>query len=105
MKKELPLKIARLALNIDVFRVCLIDDCTEDCDAPLMELAVNTLSLRQAFNYDVTTSLQSALLDKSGSAHFKLTGDYYNRYTRAHLIGTVYVCRVGCGMCTNKNKE
>lgn len=86
------MKIARLSLNMDVVRVCLIDDCTEDCDAPLIELAVNTLSLRQAFNCDVGGGMQNALLDKSGSAHFKLTGDYYNRLVVVQLLTTSKNC-------------
>lgn len=77
--KSIPLNVARLCLNADVFRLCLIDDCADDCDVPLTEMAVRNLSVRQAFAGSINRSYSESLHNQKGSATFQLSGDYYNR--------------------------
>ena len=78
--KIVPLSMARLKLSADVLRVCLIDDCAEDCDVPLTEMAVRHLAIRQDLSDVMTSSYKELLLGQMGSATFNLSGDYYNRY-------------------------
>ncbi|XP_076807510.1 intermembrane lipid transfer protein VPS13D-like [Clavelina lepadiformis] len=78
-KKQAPLSISRVNVNMDLVGICLIDDCAQDCDVPLTEIAVRNLRVRQAIGDDISRSPQDVFLGQTGSATFSLSGDYYNR--------------------------
>nr|CAB3267626.1 vacuolar protein sorting-associated protein 13D [Phallusia mammillata] len=79
IRRRIPFDVARISVKVDVARVCLIDDCAEDCDVPLAEFAVHALQVRQGVDSKFERSLKDAIYGQMGSSTFKLTGDYYNR--------------------------
>ncbi|XP_042687544.1 vacuolar protein sorting-associated protein 13D isoform X3 [Centrocercus urophasianus] len=59
--------ISGVEIKAESICICFIDDCM-DCDVPLAELTFSRLNF-----------LQHLRANPEGSAHFTLSGDYYNR--------------------------
>ncbi|XP_076824042.1 intermembrane lipid transfer protein VPS13D-like isoform X2 [Clavelina lepadiformis] len=78
-KKQVPLNISRVNFSVDVMKICLIDDCAQNCDVPLTEIALRNLCIRQAIADSTSISPLEVLHEQTGSTSFSLSGDYYNR--------------------------
>nr|XP_018668116.1 vacuolar protein sorting-associated protein 13D [Ciona intestinalis] len=77
--KELPLHLSRVCCHIDTSRLCLIDDCGDDCDVPLAEFTIQQLVIKQLLATHMTNKFTDTLFGEIGSASFKLSAEYYNR--------------------------
>ncbi|XP_078487112.1 intermembrane lipid transfer protein VPS13D isoform X2 [Ciona intestinalis] len=77
--KELPLHLSRVCCHIDTARLCLIDDCGDDCDVPLAEFTIQQLVIKQLLATHMMNKFSDTLFGEIGSASFKLSAEYYNR--------------------------
>ncbi|XP_077970761.1 intermembrane lipid transfer protein VPS13D-like isoform X2 [Styela clava] len=76
--KKVPFDIGKMFLHVNSMCICLIDDCA-DCDVPLAELAVRSLSAEQNLSFPDPEQIGPVPICYAGKAHFILSGDYYNR--------------------------
>ena len=98
-REILPLNLERLSVFVEAFKLFLIDDCAEDCDLPLAEIAFSDIALKQGLSGTIENSGLSVMYDQSGKTNFTLKCDYYNRSVLLFLLFPIFVAVISYFCC------